>query len=54
MSEISQFQSSDLDGFSAKQTQEFLDKLLQQQVLMSILIFHYSYSMLNKNTFGIK
>lgn len=31
VSEISQFQSSDLDEFSAKQTQEFLDKLLQQQ-----------------------
>ena len=36
-SEIGQFQSSDLEGFSAKQTQEFLDKLLQQQVRMIIM-----------------
>ena len=45
MSEISQFQPSDLDGFSAKQTQEFLDKLLQQQVHEYMVTFyHHSYS----------
>ena len=39
MSEISQFQPSDLDGFSAKQTQEFLDKLLQQQVTVAVTCY---------------